>query len=147
MKSTIRFSAKVSNGTVTLPKSAKISNAKIEGTVDAFPIQTDIKSGVLKVGKTKDDVVTIEIVRVGDEPEARLPKEFQKALKVNPEALALWKDITPIARRDWIFWIVTCKQEETRTKRALVACSKLNSGMRRVCCFPGVKWLMKNGKR
>jgi hypothetical protein len=29
----------------------------------------------------------------------------------------LWSDITPIARRDWIHWITSAKQAETRARR------------------------------
>jgi uncharacterized protein YdeI (YjbR/CyaY-like superfamily) len=38
-------------------------------------------------------------------------------------AQALWSDITPNARRDWIHWITSAKQEETPTRRIKNACS------------------------
>jgi Bacteriocin-protection, YdeI or OmpD-Associated len=46
-----------------------------------------------------------------------------------------WSDITPNARRDWIHWITSPKQEETRARRIKNACSMLTAGKRRVCCF------------
>ena len=46
-----------------------------------------------------------------------------------------WAAITPVARRDWIFWIVSGKKAETRLKRIDVAMSKLSAGNRRPCCF------------
>lgn len=95
---------------------------------------------------TIPSTVPVEIMRLGDEKETRVPTDFRKALKDHAKVKALWIDITPLARRDWIYWMTTAKQEETREKRIQVACSKLSSGMRRVCCFPGVTWLMKNGK-
>ena len=52
-----------------------------------------------------------------------------------PKARALWSDITPNARRDWIHWITSAKQEETRARRIKNACSMLAAGKRRVCCF------------
>lgn len=76
----------------------------------------------------------------------KMPADFRKALLATPKALVLWKDITPIARRDWILWIITAKKMETRKRRIEVACSKLSSGKRRVCCFGGINWLMKNHK-
>jgi len=48
-----------------------------------------------------------------------------------------------MARRDWIFSISSAKQPETRRRRIEKACDMLTSGKRRLCCFPGVKWLME----
>jgi hypothetical protein len=73
-----------------------------------------------------------------------VPNDFKMALKLKPKALDIWKDLTPIARRDWILWIITAKLKETRSRRIDVACSKLSSGIRRVCCFGGISWLIKN---
>ena len=75
------------------------------------------------------------------------PNDLKKALDASPKALAVWKDITPIARRDWIAWIISGKLKETRKRRIEKACSKLSSGMRRVCCFGGIKWLEKNYRK
>ena len=49
------------------------------------------------------DTVTVEITRAGEEPELRLPMDLCKALAAAPPAQAAWADITPMARRDWIF--------------------------------------------
>lgn len=174
-KSTIRFSttpSQIESRYIDLPKSLSAKLAQrdsaqnliattIEGTINNLPFQSSIestskdgdyrlivnKSTLAFAAKSKEKTVPVEITKIGNESETRIPIEFQKALASTAQKVRdLWIDITPIARRDWIFWIITAKQEETRTKRAEVACSKLSSGMRRVCCFPGVKWLMKNGK-
>jgi hypothetical protein len=47
----------------------------------------------------------------------------------------LWSDITPIARRDWIHWIISARRPETRARRIDNACAMLAAGKRRVCCF------------
>ena len=73
----------------------------------------------------------------------RIPAGLQKALAVAPKARALWSDITPIARRDWILWITSAKLPETRARRIKNACSMLTAGKRRVCCFGGINWLIK----
>ena len=75
------------------------------------------------------------------------PMDLQSALATAPKAKALWSDITPIARRDWILWIITAKRPETRARRIAVACSKLAAGKRRVCCFGGIKWLEKHNRQ
>ncbi|MDB5265107.1 MAG: hypothetical protein JWN64_678 [Parcubacteria group bacterium] len=65
----------------------------------------------------------------------RMLPDLQKALVANPKAKAQWKDLTPIARRDFISWIESAKQAETRKRRVEVACDKLVAGKRRPCCY------------
>ncbi len=79
--------------------------------------------------------VTLEIMPAGKEPEPRVPADLRKALAAAPKARALWSDITPIARRDWILWITSAKRPETRARRIDNACDMLGAGKRRVCCF------------
>jgi uncharacterized protein YdeI (YjbR/CyaY-like superfamily) len=50
-------------------------------------------------------------------------------------AKAKWSDLTPIARGDFITWIDSAKQPETRRRRIERACSMLVAGKRRPCCF------------
>lgn len=64
-----------------------------------------------------------------------VPADFKKALVASPKVFALWKDLTPIARRDFISWIESATQSETRTRRIRVACDKLMQGKRRPCCY------------
>jgi hypothetical protein len=169
-KSTIRFSAKLfwpkpnektGSWTLTLPKnaSAKLPSRGmtiVEGTINGFPFRAALEpnrkgSHWLRVNKTMRDVagadavdtVTVEVTRVGEEPEIRVPMDLRKALTATPLAQAGWEDITPMARRDWIFSISSAKQPETRRRRIEKACDMLASGKRRLCCFPGIKWLMK----
>lgn len=121
----------------------------IEGTINGFLFQAVLspdgqKSHWLKVdgqlrkaaGANVGDVVTLEIAPTAEEPEPEAPVELRKALATaDPKARALWSDITPNARRDWIHWIESAKQPETRVRRIKNACSMLAAGKRRVCCF------------
>jgi uncharacterized protein YdeI (YjbR/CyaY-like superfamily) len=66
-----------------------------------------------------------------------LPGDLERALKRDPEALATWHDITPLARNEWICWIESAKKVETRSKRVDWGCSSLREGKRRPCCWPG----------
>lgn len=77
--------------------------------------------------------VSLEPIKEWIEPE--VPEDLQKALASSPKAEALWKDITPLARWDWIRWVRAVKTAETRQKHIEVALDKLNKGMRRPCCF------------
>ena len=69
------------------------------------------------------------------EPEARVPTDLGKALAASPKAKAKWRELTPIARRDFASWIDSAKQAETRKRRIERACSMLIAGKRRPCCF------------
>src|SRR5213083_416236 len=120
----------------------------IEGTINGFPFQAVLepdgqKSHWLKVdrklreaaGADAGDIVTLEIAPAAEEPEPTVPADLRKALAAAPKARALWSNITPISRRDWIHWITSAKQLETRARRIKNACLMLAAGKRRVCCF------------
>ena len=73
-----------------------------------------------------------------------LPDDFAKALRRQPQALATWEDITPLARNEWICWVISPKKEETRRKRIDWGCESLTEGKRRPCCWPGCPHRTKN---
>jgi Bacteriocin-protection, YdeI or OmpD-Associated len=95
-------------------------------------------------GANVGDKVTVEITRVEKESETQVPVDLRQALSAAPLAEALWADITPMARQNWILWISSAKQPETRSSRIEKACGMLASGRRRVCCFGGLNWLRKD---
>ncbi|HTK05161.1 MAG TPA: YdeI/OmpD-associated family protein [Candidatus Eisenbacteria bacterium] len=66
-----------------------------------------------------------------------LPADLRKALLATPAALAVWEDVTPLARNEWICWVTSGKKAETRDIRITKALSKLRGGMRRPCCWAG----------
>lgn len=99
-----------------------------------------------KAGARVDDTVQFEIAPVKKEPEPRVPIDLKRALSAaNATAKATWKDITPVARRDWIHWITSGKKAETRVKRVATAIDKLASGNRRACCFDRSGMYSKGG--
>jgi len=69
------------------------------------------------------------------ESEARVPTDLRKTLAAAPIAKTKWKNLTPIARRDFISWIDSAKQLQTRRRRIERACSMLAAGKRRPCCY------------
>jgi uncharacterized protein YdeI (YjbR/CyaY-like superfamily) len=71
----------------------------------------------------------------GEEPEPSVPTDLRKALAATAMAKAQWSDLTSIARRDFISWIDSAKQPETRRRRIERACSMLAAGKRRPCCY------------
>ena len=69
------------------------------------------------------------------ESEPRVPTDLRKVLAASARAKAQWSDLTPIARRDFISWIESAKQPETRKRRVESIPSRLASGKRRPCCY------------
>jgi uncharacterized protein YdeI (YjbR/CyaY-like superfamily) len=67
----------------------------------------------------------------------KIPADLQKAIASAAAARAVWDDITPLARNEWICWIESAKKLETRSIRIKKAVSKLEGGMRRPCCWAG----------
>src|SRR5271169_6028813 len=76
----------------------------------------------------------------------RLPEDLRKALSANPVALAAWKDITPLARNEFICWVEDAKQQVTRQRRIRRTQEELEEGQRRPCCWPGCKHRERTGK-
>ena len=75
-----------------------------------------------------------------------LPADLRAALIGNSTALAAWKDITPLARNEFICWVTDAKQEKTRERRIRRTQEELEEGMRRPCCWPGCKHRERNGR-
>jgi len=65
----------------------------------------------------------------------KVPSDLQKVLAKNAKAKGQWDDLTPIGRRDFVSWIESAKQEETRKRRVESVPSRLASGKRRPCCY------------
>lgn len=66
-----------------------------------------------------------------------VPADLRKALVSNTKVQAAWQDITPLARNEWICWVVSAKQLKTRKRRIARTRSELAEGKRRPCCWAG----------
>ncbi len=75
-----------------------------------------------------------------------LPADLRKAIASDAKVLALWQEITPLARNEWICWVTSGAKAETRTHRIEVGMSKMRGGMRRPCCWAGCIHRVRNGK-
>src|SRR5436190_18716638 len=94
-------------------------------------LQADISSLYFRVSIMNK----MNLKPAGEESEPRVPTDLRKALSATPMAKAQWRDLTPIARRDFISWIDSAKQAETRRRRIERAGSMLAAGKRRPCCY------------
>ena len=153
-----------------LPKSesAKLPSrgmVMVEGTLDGIPFKSTLEpdgrgshwmkidASLLKsLKKGAGDSIKVEMWSTKDWIEPEMPDDLEKAFEsASDKVQSLWKDITPMARWDWIRWIRATNNPDTRRKHIDVALSKMSHGERRPCCFnrnlctePAVshKWLL-----
>jgi hypothetical protein len=67
----------------------------------------------------------------------KVPADLREALTSDPKALTLWEDITPLARNEWICWVISVKKPETRKQHVERVVTELKEGKRRPCCWIG----------
>lgn len=67
----------------------------------------------------------------------KLPADLKQALTSSTKALAAWETISPIARNEWICWVVTVKLPATRKNHVERTIAELSEGKRRPCCWMG----------
>lgn len=155
---TIRFAATLyridKSNLLRLPEKASVKlpsrgQVAVQGTINGHPFQTVLEpdgnlghwmridrklqeSAALRVG----DSATLEIESVKDWPEPSVPQDLKTALAAAPQKIQnLWKEITPMARWEWVRWVNATQNADTRKRRVEVSISKMKSGKRRPCCF------------
>lgn len=122
--------------------------AMVKGTINNFPFEGVLEpdgngSHWLDVDKALQanahikpgDTVSVSLEPTKEWIEPTIPSDVTQALKTHKQANETWQKVTPMARWEWLRWIRATNNTETRSRRIEVACSKLQSGMRRPCCF------------
>ena len=66
-----------------------------------------------------------------------VPADLQKAIISDKAAREAWEDITPLARNEWICWVISNKKSETRRNHIERTRSELTEGKCRPCCWAG----------
>jgi len=66
-----------------------------------------------------------------------VPADLRKALLSDESALERWEDLTPLARNEWICWVISNKKPETRANHVQRTVAELLQGKRRPCCWLG----------
>jgi hypothetical protein len=133
---------------ILLPKaaSAKLSSRNMgmaRCTINGKSFETQLEPDgrgshwlrVDQAGIEAGDSVHVALEPLEEWPRPEMPKDLKTALSKHPKAATLWPQVTPKAQWEWIRWIRSTMQAETRQRRVEVACSKLNAGTRRPCCF------------
>ncbi len=88
------------------------------------------KSGLLANSKISQSKISAGVVH-------DLPADLRKVLVADKACLAAWEDITPLARNEWICWVISAKKQETRANRINRTHEELKQGKRRPCCWAG----------
>jgi hypothetical protein len=90
------------------------------------------RATALAVGEAAEFVVEPR----ADWPEPDVPDDLAAALASAPARIrAIWDDITPMARWEWVRWVNATANPTTRQRRVEVSISKMDHGKRRPCCF------------
>ena len=90
------------------------------------------KAASLRAG----DTATLEVEPLGTWPEPKVPPDLEAAMASAPQKIRdLWREITPMARWEWVRWVNATQNPDTRRRRVEVTISKMKSGKRRPCCF------------
>jgi hypothetical protein len=63
--------------------------------------------------------------------------DLRTAVQSNPNILALWENLTPIGRNEFICWVEDAKQPATRQRRIARTLEELLEGKKRPCCWAG----------
>jgi uncharacterized protein YdeI (YjbR/CyaY-like superfamily) len=87
-------------------------------------------------------------------PVHKIPTDLRMALRWRASTKAAWKELSPLARNEWICWVISARQETTRNRRIQRAVEDLQAGKRRPCCWPGCphrrpgakKWFEKRAR-
>jgi Domain of unknown function (DUF1905)/Bacteriocin-protection, YdeI or OmpD-Associated len=111
-----------------------------------------IEGKLQKTAAVRDgDIATFEIDPTKEWPEPKLPKDLGAALAAAPGKIqSIWREITPMARWEWVRWVNETRNPDTRKRRVDVSISKMAAGKRRPCCFNlsacTDPYLSKNGR-
>jgi hypothetical protein len=119
--------------------------SKVEGTINGHPFRAALEPNTsgshwLRVNKAMLKGAgahagdTVRLATLRPEPEPTVPADLWVALTASHEAKTLWDDLTTMGRRDWVRWIESAKQPETRTRRVTRTVEQLSRGKRRACC-------------
>lgn len=87
-----------------------------------------------ELGITVGETVSLNIEPLNEWTQPYIPEDILNAI-TKANILKQWNGITVKAKWDWIRWIRSTKNPETRNKRIDVACSKLQKGDKNPCCF------------
>lgn len=113
-----------------------MANISFNDKEETLPIEPDGKGGhwfeIEGVDAGSEEEFDLELVK--DWPEPDMPKDIMKGIE-DEGLIELWESFTTKARWEWLRWIRSTNNPETRAKRIVDGSSKMKDGKRRPCCF------------
>lgn len=67
----------------------------------------------------------------------KVPNDLKLSLTASNEVLTIWNGLTPLARNEWICWVISVKRQVTREQHIKRVYKDLLNGKRRPCCWVG----------
>ena len=127
----------------------------VEGTINGHPFRATLEPNTsaghclpvnkaMREGAGADEGDTVQLAILEPEHEPTVPADLGVALTASEKAKTLWKDLTPIGRTDWIRWVVSARQPETRARRIKRTVEQLSAGKRRACCVNIYEFMMSH---
>lgn len=59
----------------------------------------------------------------------KMPRDLRTSIGSDIVALAAWNKLTPLARNEWICWVVSVKKDETRKEHITRLVSEVKEGL------------------
>ncbi|MDF2513405.1 MAG: uncharacterized protein K0S04_3271 [Herbinix sp.] len=87
---------------------------------------------------TLGQIVNVDLEPVNEWIEPEIPEDIMDGI-LKSGLMSQWDSLTTKARWEWLRWIRSTNNAATREKRINVACSKLQKGDRRPCCFDATR--------
>jgi len=66
-----------------------------------------------------------------------VPPDIRNTLASDSNMHAMWESLTPLARNEWICWVISVQTPATRKYHLERMRDQLKKGMRRPCCWYG----------
>jgi len=114
---------------------------KVKGTINGYPYRsTALPMGdgthYLVVGRdirdhvhaTEGDTIKVIMELDTEERQVEIPEVLQNAMKSHPNAVEAFDRMTYSHKKEWINWILSAKQVETRQRRAEKAIATFSQG-------------------
>ncbi len=76
-----------------------------------------------------------------------IPDDMCDVLLLDEKLVAVWNNLTPLARNEWICWVTIVKKPETRMEHICRLCEDLRAGKKRPCCWPGCPHRRESAKK
>ncbi len=108
----------------------------IDDVSKTIPIEPDGKGGhwfeIKGIDTGTEEEFELELIK--DWPEPDMPRDIMKSIE-DENLIELWQSFTTKTRWEWLRWIRSTNNKETRAKRIKDGISKMKDGKRRPCCF------------